>query len=66
MMQHETNTFSPVPAPLARFGSPEVPTGEDVYRLFKGTGTSQLRGSRLVNCYPDLFIARNKIWLARR
>ena len=39
MMQHETNTFSPVPTPLARFGSPEVPTGEDVYRLFKGTGT---------------------------
>ena len=39
MMQHETNTFSPVPTPLARFGSPDVPTGEDVYRLFKGTGT---------------------------
>ena len=39
MMQHETNTFSPVPTPLARFGNPEVPTGEDVYRLFKGTGT---------------------------
>ena len=39
MMQHETNTFSPVPTPLARFGSPEVPTGDDVYRLFKGTGT---------------------------
>ena len=39
MMQHETNTFSPVPTPLARFGSPEVPTGEEVYRLFKGTGT---------------------------
>ena len=39
MMQHETNTFSPVPTPLARFGNPEVPIGEDVYRLFKGTGT---------------------------
>ena len=39
MMEHETNTFSPVPTPLARFGNPEVPTGEDVYRLFKGTGT---------------------------
>ena len=39
MMEHETNTFSPVPTPLARFGSPEVPTGEEVYRLFKGTGT---------------------------
>ena len=39
MMQHETNTFSPVPTPLARFGSPEVPIEEDVYRLFKGTGT---------------------------
>ena len=39
MMEHETNTFSPVPTPLGRFGSPEVPTGKDVYRLFKGTGT---------------------------
>ena len=39
MMEHETNTFSPVPTPLGRFGSPRVPTGKDVYRLFKGTGT---------------------------
>ena len=39
MMEHETNTFSPVPTPLARFGSPDVPTGEEVYRRFKGTGT---------------------------
>ncbi len=39
MMQHETNTFSPVPTPLARFGSPDVPTGKEVYRRFKGTGT---------------------------
>ncbi len=39
MMEHETNTFSPVPTPLNRFGSPDVPTGADVYRLFKGTGT---------------------------
>lgn len=39
MMEHETNTFSPVPTPLSRFGSPEVPTGTEVYRRFKGTGT---------------------------
>ncbi|MBW2715272.1 MAG: M81 family metallopeptidase [Deltaproteobacteria bacterium] len=39
MMEHETNTFSPVPTPLERFGSPEVPRGLDAYRLFKGTGT---------------------------
>lgn len=39
MMHHETNTFSPVPTPLARFGSPDVPTGREVYRRFKGTGT---------------------------
>ncbi len=39
MMEHETNTFSPVPTPLKRFGSPEVPRGLDAYRLFKGTGT---------------------------
>jgi microcystin degradation protein MlrC len=39
MMEHETNTFSPVPTPLRRFGSPDVPMGPDVYRLFKATGT---------------------------
>ena len=39
MMEHETNTFSPVPTPLARFGNPDVATGEEVYRRFKGTGT---------------------------
>src|SRR5690349_20621691 len=39
MMQQETSTFSPVPTPLARFGSPSVPTGKEVYRRFKGTGT---------------------------
>ncbi len=39
MMEHETNTFSPVPTPLSRFGSPDVPMGEEVYRRFKGTGT---------------------------
>lgn len=39
MMEHETNTFSPVPTPLSRFGSPEVPVGPEVYRRFKGTGT---------------------------
>lgn len=39
MMEHETNTFSPVPTPLQRFGSPDVPTGSEAYRLFKGTGT---------------------------
>jgi len=39
MMKHETNTFSPVPTLLSRFGSPDVPTGEEVYRRFKGTGT---------------------------
>jgi microcystin degradation protein MlrC len=39
MMEHETNTFSPVPTPLSRFGSPDVPTGKEVYRRFKGTGT---------------------------
>ncbi len=39
MMEHETNTFSPVPTPLERFGSPDVPVGPEVYRRFKGTGT---------------------------
>jgi microcystin degradation protein MlrC len=39
MMEHETNTFSPVPTPLRRFGSPNVPRGPEAYRIFKGTGT---------------------------
>ncbi len=43
MMEHETNTFSPVPTPIARFGKPTdplgVPTGEEVRRRFAGTGT---------------------------
>ena len=39
MMEHETNTFSPVPTPLARFGRPDVPTGKEVVRRYKGTGT---------------------------
>ncbi len=41
MMEHETNTFSPVPTPLERFGRGGfgVPTGPEVYQRFKGTGT---------------------------
>lgn len=41
MMEHETNTFSPVPTPLERFGRSGfgVPTGPEVYERFKGTGT---------------------------
>jgi microcystin degradation protein MlrC len=41
MMEHETNTFSPVPTPLERFGRGGfgVPTGPEVYERFKGTGT---------------------------
>jgi len=41
MMQHETNTFSPVPTPIERFGRSGlgVPTGAEVYERFKGTGT---------------------------
>ena len=41
MMEHETNTFSPVPTPLERFGDSagQVPRGEDVLRAYCGTGT---------------------------
>jgi microcystin degradation protein MlrC len=41
MMKHETNTFSPVPTPLARFtrGATELPRGEAVRRAFAGTNT---------------------------
>src|SRR5437016_12753008 len=36
MMKHETNTFSPVPTPLARFGPLY---GESAVRAYRGTGT---------------------------
>jgi microcystin degradation protein MlrC len=41
-MKHETNTFSPVPTPLARFaGDGEVPLeGGDAYQAYKGTGAA--------------------------
>ena len=41
-MKHETNTFSPVPTPLARFanGSEVPPEGADAYQAYKGTGSA--------------------------
>jgi microcystin degradation protein MlrC len=40
MMKHETNTFSPVPTPLTRFGNGPGPLyGEPAIRAFRGTGT---------------------------
>ena len=40
MMKHETNTFSPVPTPLARFGNGPGPLyGEAAGRAYRGTGT---------------------------
>ena len=41
-MKHETNTFSPVPTPLARFsGADEVPPeGGDAYQAYQHTGSA--------------------------
>ena len=40
MMKHETNTFSPVPTPLARFGHGPGPLyGEAAVAAYRGTGT---------------------------
>ncbi len=39
MMKHETNTFSPVPTPLARFGPDGPYRGRAAYDAFRGTGT---------------------------
>jgi microcystin degradation protein MlrC len=40
MMKHETNTFSPVPTPLARFGNGPGPLyGAAAIRAYRGTGT---------------------------
>ena len=40
MMKHETNTFSPVPTPLARFGNGPGPLyGAAAVDAYRGTGT---------------------------
>ena len=40
MMKHETNTFSPVPTPLARFGHGPGPLyGEAALNAYRGTGS---------------------------
>ncbi len=42
MMKHETNTFSPVPTPLARFGRYRGPGplyGEAAIQAYRGTGS---------------------------
>ncbi len=46
-MKHETNTFSPVPTPLARFARGNAgrhptmpPEGREAYQSFKGTGSA--------------------------
>jgi microcystin degradation protein MlrC len=40
MMKHETNTFSPVPTPLARFGHGPGPLyGDAAVRAYRGTGS---------------------------
>jgi len=40
MMKHETNTFSPVPTPLSRFGNGPGPLyGEAAIAAYRGTGT---------------------------
>jgi microcystin degradation protein MlrC len=53
MMKHETNTFSPVPTPLARFGPSSSPTGpgplygEAAIAAYRGTGSG-------IGAYLDL------------
>ena len=39
LLKHETNTFSPVPTPLSRFGNGGSAWGEDAFRAYKGTAT---------------------------
>lgn len=39
LLKHETNTFSPVPTPIERFGDGGPYWGEDARRAFKGTAT---------------------------
>ncbi len=39
MMKHETNTFSPVPTDLARFGARGLRFGQDAVDAYRGTNT---------------------------
>ncbi|MBM3568147.1 MAG: M81 family metallopeptidase [Alphaproteobacteria bacterium] len=41
-MKHETNTFSPVPTPIARFAQGQAMpyVGDEAYRAFKNTGSA--------------------------
>ncbi|MSP82932.1 MAG: M81 family peptidase [Alphaproteobacteria bacterium] len=39
MMKHETNTFSPVPTPLERFGNRGLQSGPAAIAAFRGTNT---------------------------
>jgi microcystin degradation protein MlrC len=51
MMKHETNTFSPVPTPLGRFGRGRGPiAGDAAIAAFRGTGTA-------IGAYLDLAAA---------
>ena len=39
-MLHETNTFSPIPTDVARFGHRDMRSGPEARRYFKGTNTA--------------------------
>src|SRR6185437_10720443 len=53
MMKHETNTFSPVPTPLARFGHGPGPLyGDAAIRAYRGTGSG-------LGAYLDLAAREN-------
>lgn len=39
LLKHETNTFSPVPTPLSRFGNGGPAFGQDAYDAYRGTAT---------------------------
>ncbi|EWY36207.1 MlrC family protein 8 [Skermanella stibiiresistens SB22] len=39
LLKHETNTFSPVPTPLERFGNGGPAWGSDAYNAYRGTAT---------------------------
>src|SRR5258708_24118820 len=54
MMKHETNPFSPVPTPLARFGRGRGGPlyGEEAIAFYRGTGTA-------IGAYLELAEAAN-------
>ena len=70
-VQHETNTFSPLPTDFDSFRRQQFATGEDLIRRYRGTGTELVgmidKASRLgMRLAPTVFAAATPSGIVRR